>query len=138
MNEAERIALYAPEGDVIGLAAYALHRRALAAFRAEFESRHARAPDGVEEGAFLLGEETPARIDAYRQQALAMSAPVSQDKRAARNRRRWPFFGQWVEPPASFEPDQPVNWRGLFARFAVLLAAVIATAVLLRTLFVPA
>lgn len=137
MDEEGRIARYAPLGDAEGLAAYALHRQALLAFRAEFAVRQGRAPDDAEEAAFLIGEEAPARIETYRQAARAlMGAPAS--KPAAKTRARWPFFGQWVEAPAGFDPARPVNWRGLLARLALLMLAVVATAVLLRALFVKA
>lgn len=137
MDEAERIRRYAPEGDGVGLAAYALHRRALLAFRSAFETRHERAPQEAEEAAFLLGEETPERIAAYRREAQALlGAPPPKPGKPAKP-VRWPFFGQWVEAPASYDPDKPVNWRGFAARLVLLLGAVIGTAVLLRTLFVP-
>lgn len=140
MDEAERIRRFAPEGDGVGLAAYALHRRALLAFRAEFESRFARAPEAAEETAFLLGEEAPERIQAYRREAEALLASTGAEAKqvtAVRKPTRWPFFGQWIEAPASLDPAKPINWRGLVGRFILLLGAVIATAVLLRTLFVP-
>lgn len=140
MDEAERIRRYAPEGDGIGLAAYALHRRALLGFRAAFEAQFNREPLAAEEAAFLLGEEAAERIEAYRREAEALmaAAPARNGKGPpARKGSRWPFFGQWVEAPASFDPDAPINWRGLLARLAILLGAVIATAILLRTLYVP-
>jgi hypothetical protein len=133
MDEAERIARYAPSGEAEGLLAYALHRRALVAFRAEFLARQARAPESGEEAAFLIGEDAPERIESYRQQARAlMAAPP---KPPAAKRTRWPFYGQWVDAPLQ-DPGQPINWRGLFMRLATLLLAVIATAVLLRVLVV--
>jgi hypothetical protein len=139
MDEAERIARYAPDKDAEGLLAYALHRQALLAFRADYAARHARAPEAAEEAAFLIGEDSPARIAAYRRDAATMmgaapSAPPAMP--AAKKRVRWPFFGQWVEPPASYDPDQPVNWRGLVFRLVTLLLAVVGTAVLLRVLVV--
>lgn len=142
MEEAERIARYAPDNDAEGLLAYALHRRALIGFRAEFLNRHARAPEIAEESAFLIGEDAPERISAYRREARAMMvcpAPAASPPPPAlapKKRSRWPFYGQWIEAPAGFDPDKPVNWRGLVFRLIALLAAVIATSVLLRVLVV--
>lgn len=137
MDEQGRIARYAPQGDAEGLAAYALHRQALLAFRAEFATRHGRAPDEAEEAAFLIGEEAPARIETYRSAARALiGAPAR--KPATKPRARWLSLGQWVEAPQGFDPAQPINWRGLLSRLAMLMIAVIGTAVLLRVLFVKA
>jgi hypothetical protein len=143
MDEAERIARYAPNGEAEGLLAYALHRRALLAFRADFTTRHARAPEVGEEAAFLIGEDLPERIAAYRRDARAMMAtpaPASPPEKnvPVKKRIRFPFFGQWIEAPPNYDPDQPVNWRGLMLRLVVLLLAVIGTAVLLRVLVVKA
>lgn len=139
MEEAERIARYAPDNDAEGLLAYALHRRALIGFRAEFLSRHARTPEAGEEAAFLIGEDAPERISAYRRDAsalMARPAPAAEPTPAPKKRSRWPFYGQWIEAPAGFDADKPVNWRGLVFRLIALLAAVIATSVLLRVLVV--
>ncbi len=159
MEESERIARYAPQGDAAGLAAYALHRRALLAFRGEFLTRHARPPEAVEEAAFLLGEETPERIDAYRRQAAALIAGTAlspprpaqatekqalekqavekqaTEKQAVEKKERRLFFAPWAEAAVAQDPVAKVNWRGLLARLALLLAAVVATAILLRRLF---
>jgi hypothetical protein len=142
MDEAERIARHAPTGEAEGLLAYALHRRALLAFRAEFAARHARSPEDAEEAAFLIGEDSPERINAYRRDAAAMIARLGASAPEAapvlQKRTRFPFFGQWVEAPAGYDPDQPVNWRGLVFRLVTLLLAVVCTAVLLRVLVVKA
>jgi hypothetical protein len=138
-------ARFAPsEADVVGLLAYALHRQAELAFRADFFRLHARTPGPAEAGAFLIGELSEARVAAYRARARMLLTPVSEAGPAlapppAKRKPRWPFFGFWVDAPLapSGEPG-PINWRGLLWRFAILLAAVVMTAVLLRVLVVKA
>jgi len=137
--------LAAEEADAAGLIAYALHRRALLAFRRDFKARHAREPAPEEEGVFLIGEVSDARIVAYR-----ASAQVLLDRQAAagrggalpapakpKQRARWPWFGMWVDAPMApgGEPEK-INWKGLLFRLLVLLLAVVTTAILLRVLVV--
>lgn len=121
--------------DAVALAAYALHRRARLDFEARFAEKHGREPEQAERDAFLLGEITPTRIAAYRAEAERLMKPGTSPKPL--RKPRWPFFGLWVDAPMapSLAPE-PVNWRGLFARLLVLLLAVVATAILLRVLFV--
>lgn len=136
--------------DAEGHVAYALHRRALVDFGADFERHHGRAPDDAERVAFLVGETGAARIAAYRAMALAMmknetasspketasSGPAPDSK--ARPARRLSWFGLWGAPILIDAEAGPVNWRGLLLRLFVLLLAVIATAILLRVLVVQA
>ena len=134
----------ADETDVAGLIAYSLHRRALLAFRRDFEARHARPVTQAEESVFLIGEVSDARIAAYRAHAAAMtgqsgtgqSGPQPAPSRP-RRKARWPWFGMWVDAPMApnGEPEK-INWKGLFLRLLVLLLAVVTTAVLLRILVV--
>lgn len=130
------LARFVPDGtDPAGLLAYALHRQALLAFRLDFTAQRGRAPDQAEEGAFLIGEFSAARLAAYRSRAEAMiSTPAAP---APRRRARWPWFGMWVDAPMapSGQPEK-INWRGLFLRLLVLLLAVVTTAILLRVLVV--
>ena len=121
--------------DLAGLAAYALHCRARMAFESEFARQYNRAPQAAEMAAFMLGETLPDRIAAYRAEAEAMRGGEGrpQKKRAA----LWPFFGLWVPNPLATGTDPAkVNWRGLFWRLAILLGAVVTTALLLRVLVV--
>ncbi len=146
LDEAAILARFAPDGaDAAGLIAYALHRRALLAFRAEFASRQGRAPGPDEENTFLIGEVSEGRIAAYRASARAMigagaettaSAPAMPPVKPKR-KARWPWFGVWVDAPMapSGEPET-INWRGLLFRLLTLLAAVVTTAILLRVLVV--
>lgn len=123
--------------DLAGLAAYALHCRARMAFESEFLRQHARAPQAAEMAAFMLGETLPARIATYRAEAEAMrgSGGNTEKKKTA----LWPFFGLWVPNPLATGTDpEKVNWRGLFWRLAILLGAVVTTALLLRVLVVRA
>jgi hypothetical protein len=126
--------------DAPGLIAYALHRKALMAFRDGFRTHHGRDAGDGDEAAFLIGEISEARLEAYRKAAAALipeassaAAPPPQPKR----RTRWPWFGMWVDAPLgpAGDPDR-INWRGLFGRLFVLLLAVVVTALLLRLLFV--
>lgn len=139
------------EADAIALIAYALHRRALIAFRRDFEARHARTVSPEEEGVFLIGEVSDARIAAYRASAQmiraneqTMTEQPAAGKFAAfpspakpKRRARWPWFGMWVDAPMApnGEPEK-INWKGLFLRLLVLLLAVMTTAILLRILVV--
>lgn len=139
LDEAAILARFAGDAaDVPGHLAYALHRKALLAFRESFGAHHGRAPAEAEEAAFLIGEMSAPRVEAYRAAALAMLAaggavvPEPPPPRKA----RWPWFGMWVDAPLA-PPGEAgaINWRGLFGRLAVLMLAVIATALLLRILF---
>ncbi|WP_284178370.1 hypothetical protein [Rhabdaerophilum sp. SD176] len=138
LDEATILSRFAPdEADAAGLVAYALHRRALLAFRTEFTRRTGAAPSGEAEQAFLISETSPARLSAYRAEAsrLLGPAPTKPSDPAPRRRTRWmAVFGG----PPMLMPDQPdkVNWRGLLYRLGMLLLAVIATSLLLRVLFV--
>lgn len=126
------------DADTAGLVAYALHRRALLAFRAEFARRTGAVPSMEAEQAFLISEITEERLDAYRAEAGRRLGPkpIPKDAPPAPPRRaRWmAVFGG----PPMLMPDQPdkVNWRGLLYRLGMLLLAVIATSLLLRVLFV--
>lgn len=125
--------------DLIGLAAFALHRRAMLDFRAEFAARQGRAPNTEEETAFLIGETGPTRIAAYREAAARMApGQAASEAKPVKRRMKWPLFGSWVESPLAPEKPDEINWRGLLVRLLVLLLAVIATAILLRVLFVRA
>lgn len=127
------------EGDAEGLLAYALHRHALLAFRQEFASRTGAAPSAEAENAFLIGETSPHRIATYRAEAAAQlasrSPAAAKEAMPAKPRRRWLAL---FDGPPMLVPDQPekVNWKGLIYRLTVLLLAVVATALLLRVLFV--
>ncbi|MCZ8182302.1 MAG: hypothetical protein O9322_04970 [Beijerinckiaceae bacterium] len=138
LDDAAILTRLAPEeADTVGLVAYALHRRALLAFRTEFTRRTGAAPSSEAEQAFLISETTPARLAAYREEAFRRlgPAPTKPADPAPRRRNRWmAVFGG----PPMLMPDQPdkVNWRGLLYRLGMLLLAVIATSLLLRVLFV--
>lgn len=132
------IGLFAPaEADAIGLLAYALHRRSRLTFRADYAQRTGNPPSAEAEMAFLIAETTAGRLAAYRDEASRMislgaapaPAPTQPDPSPA---KRW-SFGM----PAMTMPGEPVrvNWKGLIYRLAMLMLAVIATALLLRILF---
>jgi hypothetical protein len=129
---------FAPDDrDLVGLAAYALHRRALHGFRAGFHARHGRAPTAEEEGIFLIGEISEARIAAYRAMAEAIGRGDARKPAAPKRKARWPWFGLWVEAPmAPSGTPETINWRGLLGRLFVLLLAVVVTALMLRVLMV--
>lgn len=139
LDEAALLARFAPEeAGPAGLVAYALHRRALFAFRGEFARRTGSAPSAEAEQAFLISETTPARLAAYREEAARLlgAAPAKPVTPVAPRRRAWwmPVLGG----PPMLVPEQPdkVNWRGLLSRLGMLLLAVIVTSLLLRVLFV--
>jgi hypothetical protein len=129
-------------GDAVGLAAYGLHCRAADDFRRDFLAHHGRLPSDSEEKVFLIGEQSETRIAAYRQTARAMietqlraDKPSSPSGSPPLRKPRWPWFGMWVEAPmAPAGSPETINWRGLFGRLAILLLAVVATALLLRIL----
>jgi hypothetical protein len=138
LDEAAILTRFAPgEADPAGLVAYALHRRALIAFRSEFTRRTGAAPSAEAEQAFLISETTPARLASYREDALRRlgPSPTAPAEPAPRRRPRWMAV---LGGPPMVMPDQPdkVNWRGLLYRLGMLLLAVIATSLLLRVLFV--
>lgn len=134
------IGLFAPgEADAIGLLAYALHRRSRLTFRADYAQRTGNPPSPEAEIAFLIAETTAGRLAAYRDEARRMislgtaPAPASiQPDPPPAKRTLW-SFGM----PAMTMPGEPVrvNWKGLIYRLAMLMLAVIATALLLRILF---
>lgn len=139
LDEAAILARFvAGEADTAGLVAYALHRRALLAFRAEFARRTGALPSAEAEQAFLISEITEERLADYRAEAgrrLGTKPVPKEAPPAPRRRTRWmAVFGG----PPMLMPDQPdkVNWRGLLYRLGVLLLAVIVTSLLLRILFV--
>ncbi|OYU48627.1 MAG: hypothetical protein CFE31_09240 [Rhizobiales bacterium PAR1] len=140
LDEAQIFARFilAPD-DSTGLLAYALHRRALLAFRADFDRTAGRGPEPAEEAAFLVGELSEPRLASYRAEASSLALPTLLPVAPPKRKARWPFFGLWVDAPLapSGEPGT-INWRGLMWRFAILLASVITTAVLLRVLVVKA
>ena len=132
------IGLFAPdEADAIGLLAYALHRRSRLAFRADYVERTGNPPSPEADMAFLIAETTAGRLAAYRDEARRMisvgaapaPAPTRPDPPPV---KRW-SFGM----PAMTMPGEPVrvNWKGLMYRLTMLMLAVIATALLLRVLF---
>ena len=134
----------ASKTDVTGLIAYALHRRALIAFRLDFEARHTRTATQAEQDVFLIGEISDARIAAYRAIAEAMQGQALPGQSSAqpavskpKRRARWPWFGMWIDAPMApnGEPEK-INFKGLFIRLFVLLLAVVTTAILLRVLVV--
>lgn len=139
-DEAQILARFVPASDdSIGLLAYALHRRVLIAFRAEFARTTGREPEPGEEAAFLVGELSEPRLASYRAEASSLVSPTPVAAVSPKRKARWPFFGLWVDAPLapSGEPGT-INWRGLMWRLAILLASVITTAVLLRVLVVKA
>lgn len=126
--------------DAEGHLAFALHRRAVLDWLEAFEKTEGRAPDPGEMRLFLLGEKAERRLASYREQAaLMISVPaeapapalVMPEKKPQRLRTWfWPWgfsTGFAVE-----NPDQPVNWKGLFWRLLVLGLAVAVTALALR------
>lgn len=126
--------------DAQGHIAYALHRKALLAFRDGFRSHNGCDAAEADEAAFLIGEVSEARLEAYRKAAAALlpeASPAPASPPPAKRRTRWPWFGMWVDAPLgpAGDPDR-INWRGLFGRLFVLLLAVVVTALLLRLLFV--
>jgi hypothetical protein len=128
----------ATQDDAAGLLAFALHRRAVLDFHADFATRQGRGPEPGEEAAFLIGETSESRIAAYRAAAAAMIGGAGQSlpSKPAKRRSKLPWFGYWVESPLAPERPEEINWRGLVLRLAILLLAVMATAILLRILFV--
>lgn len=126
--------------DAEGLLAYALHRQALISFRQDFTRQTGAPPSQEAEQAFLIGEIASARIATYREQAsrlIGHPAPAPKVAPAPgpkKPRRRWVAL---FDGPPVLMPDQPdkVNWKGLLYRLAVLLLAVVVTALLLRVLF---
>ncbi len=143
LDEAALLARFVTDdGDPAGLVAYALHRKALLAFRADYSARTGSAPSPDAERAFLIAETAEPRMNQYHEEARRrlgtapppLPTPVTSEP-APRKRMRWTaIFGG----PPVLMPDQPdtVNWRGLLTRLGILLLAVIMTSLLLRALFV--
>lgn len=139
--EREMLALLVTTADdAEGHLAFALHRRAVLDWLEAFEKTEGRLPDAGEMRLFLLGEKSERRIAAYREQAALMTsvpaaAPAPSlmipEKKPQRVRTWfWPWgfsTGFAVE-----NPDQPINWKGLFWRLLVLGLAVVVTALALR------
>lgn len=134
------------EEDHEGLIAFALHRRAVFDWQDAYRAKHGRAPDDAALDDFLLGEQAERRIRDYRERASLMLAlppeAVPSPSTPPRPPRPQGVFRTWFWPwgtPAPFAPeiaDKPLNWRGLATRLAILLLAVIVTAILLRFLVV--
>jgi len=143
LDEAALLARFVTdESDTAALVAYALHRKALLAFRDDFSARTGRAPSPDAERAFLIAETAEPRMSQYREEArrrLGPAAPPlpppSVSEPAPKKRLRWMAV---LGGPPMLMPDPPdtVNWRGLLARLGILLLAVIATSLLLRALFI--
>ena len=135
------IGLFAPgEADAVGLLAYALHRQARLAFRDDYARRTGNPPSPEAETAFLIAETTAGRLAAYHAEARRLISLSATPARASAQpdppppkRMRW-SFGM----PAMTMPGEPVrvNWKGLIYRLTMLMLAVMATALLLRVLFV--
>jgi hypothetical protein len=132
--------LVAGADDAEGHLAFALHRRAVLDWMEAFEKAEGRRPDAGEMRLFLIGESAERRLTAYREQAaLMISVPteapipaiVIPEKKPQRLRTWfWPWgfsTGFAVE-----NPDQPLNWKGLFWRLLILGLAVVVTALALR------
>jgi hypothetical protein len=134
-----------------GLIAFTLHRRAVFDWQDAYRARHQRDPSSEALADFLLGEQAERRILDYRERAnlmLAMPAettePFKADKpngsTAAKKQPLRTWFWPWGTAPGFVvdAPEQPLNWKGLFLRLVMLLAAVIVTALLLRVFVVQA
>jgi hypothetical protein len=123
--------------DATGLAAYALHRRALAEFIRNFTASTGKAPDETVIAQFLIGETMPGRIDSYRAEAKRlimqqMGGSVGRPPTMPDPKR----FFSWGLGEAIAHAEKPLPWRALAKRLLLLLAAVIVTALLLRVLVV--
>lgn len=143
--------LVSGEDDAEGLLAFALHRRAFFDFADAYRKAEGMEPDATALRHFMLGETAERRLKEYRERAnLLLSLPVEatgataampgetekNPEKTRQKTRTW--FWPWGFPSGFVveNPDQPVNWKGLAARFSMLLLAVIVTALLLRFLFV--
>ena len=133
--------------DSEGLLAFGLHRRAFLDWQDAYSGKHGVAPDSAAIDSFLLGETHERRIRDYRERANLMMAssaepaePVQGDRKipAPKPRPLRTWFWPWGFPSGFVveNPDQPINWKGLFWRLLLLLLAVVVTAVLLRVLVV--
>lgn len=129
-------------GDVEGLLAYALHTKAFVAFRARFSDEAGRAPTDTDDIAFLIGDTDPDRIIWYRAEATRLlaaretAAAHGMPRQPGTRRNFWPRFGLMPDAARSAAESGPANWKGLIARLAVLLLAVITTALMLRILVI--
>ena len=113
--------------DGIGLAAFGLHARRRAEWHRAFVEGTGRAPDA----ALLLGDITAPRIAAYRAEAERLLG----QRATARPRPISPWWRTGLGT-APVDPAGPIPWGALFARLALLMAAVIVTALALRVVFV--
>jgi hypothetical protein len=135
------------EEDPIGLIAFALHRRAFLDWQDAFLAAERRPPGDGEIRLFLLGEQAERRLQAYRERAMliapaseeTVAPPVPAQPMPARKPLRTWFWPWGISPGFVVEnPDQPINWKGLILRLALLALAVIVTALALRFLVVRA
>jgi hypothetical protein len=126
--------------DAEGHLAFALHRRAVLDWLEAFEKSEGRRPDAGEMRLFLIGESAERRLAAYREQAAAMMSvpseapiPALQMPQTKPKRLRTWFWPWGFSTGFAVEnPDQPLNWKGLFWRLLVLGLAVVVTALALR------
>lgn len=132
--------------DAEGHLAFALHRRAVLDWLEAFEKAEGRGPDAGEMRLFLMGESAERRLVAYREQAvLMMSVPVeapvpaiSMPVKPKPRLRTWFWPWGFSTGFAVENPDQPLNWKGLFWRLLLLGLAVVVTALALRIFVVRA
>lgn len=138
--------LVAGPDDAEGHLAFALHRRAVLDWLEAFEMSENRQPDAGEMRLFLMGESAERRLAAYREQAaLMISVPaeasvpaISMPEKSKPRLRTW--FWPWGFSTGFVveNPDQPLNWKGLFWRLLLLGLAVVVTALALRIFVVRA
>lgn len=139
------------EEDHEGMIAFTLHRRAVFDWQDAYQARHGKGPSSEALADFLLGEQAERRIRDYRERANLMLAMPPEAAEMAKTGKAGPaalakkqplrtWFWPWGTAPgfAIDHPAQPLNWKGLFLRLAMLLAAVIVTAILLRVFVVQA
>ncbi len=132
--------LISDEVDAEGHLAFALHRRAVLDWLEAFEKSEGRAPDAGEMRLFLMGEKAERRIASYREQAALMisvpaEAPIPalvMPEKPRPRLRTWFWPWGFSTGFALENPDQPLNWKGLFWRLLVLGLAVVVTALALR------
>lgn len=137
------------DDDHEGMIAFTLHRRAVFDWQDAYRARHGKAPASEALEDFLLGERAERRVWDYRERAnlmLATPTDVTEFTDAAKATvsqapkkqplRTW-FWPWGVATAFAIDtPEQSLNWKGLFLRLAMLLAAVIVTSLLLRVFVV--
>ncbi len=111
--------------DLVGMVAYGLYKLARRDWSEAFMARHRRAPDAVELNSFILGEQTPRRIESYRllAETKLQLSPASANA---------PSAATPAGPVAAPKPEI----RGAMIRLAILALTVVVAGLLIRFLYV--